>query len=66
MSEPIATAYVVTWRYGDGSASGATAVFLSKARAERMLEILNASDSMRNHKIEAVPLDAITQPEELP
>lgn len=51
------TAYVITWRYSDGSASGATAAFTDKARAHRLLEILNTTDSVRNFKIEAVPFD---------
>jgi hypothetical protein len=51
------TAYVITWRYSDGSGSGATAVFTDKARAERLLEILKA-DAMRDYKVDAVPFDA--------
>jgi hypothetical protein len=58
----MSVAYVITWRYGDGSGSGATAVFLDKTRAERMLEILNASDSMRSFKIETVPMDSEQAP----
>lgn len=49
--------YVITWRYSDGSGSGATAAFTDKSRAEKLVDILLASDSMRNFKIEAVPFD---------
>jgi hypothetical protein len=49
--------YVITWRYGDGSASGAVAGFTDRKRAERLLELLNAQDSMRQFKLEPVPFE---------
>ena len=55
------TAYVITWRYHDNSGSGATAAFTDKDRAEKLLQILNDSDSMRNFKVEAVPFDQSLQ-----
>jgi hypothetical protein len=51
------TAYVITWRYSDGSGGGATAAFSDKARAEKLVELLLANDSARQFKIEAVPFD---------
>lgn len=51
------TVYVVTWRYIDGSGSGATAAFSDKARAEGLVELLIGADSIRQFKIEAVPFD---------
>lgn len=56
------TAYVITWRYSDGSGSGATAAFMDKKRAERLVELLAADTSARNYKIEAVPFDSATAP----
>lgn len=55
-SEP-SIVYVITWRYSDGSGSGATAAFTDKARAEKLVEILDKTDSMQHFKIEAVPFD---------
>lgn len=51
-------AYVVTWRWSDGSGSGATAVFLDRARADALVKIL-AEGSSRDHKVEAVPFDDV-------
>jgi hypothetical protein len=51
-------AYVVTWRWSDGSGSGATAVFMDKARAEVLIKVLTADTASRDYKIEAVPFDA--------
>jgi hypothetical protein len=53
----VETAYVITWRHSDGSGSGATAVFMDRARAEVMLKIL-AENSFVTHKTEAVPFDS--------
>jgi hypothetical protein len=52
------TAYVITWRWSDGSGSGATAAFVNKARAERLIEVLTADTNARDYKIEAVPFDS--------
>lgn len=52
------TAYVITWRWSDGSGSGATAAFVHKARADRLLEVLTADPTGRDYKIEAVPFDS--------
>jgi hypothetical protein len=51
-------AYVITWRYSDGSGSGATAAFTNKARAEVLVQVLQQDVSMRQYKLEAVPFDA--------
>lgn len=52
------TAYVITWRWSDGSGSGATAAFMDKARAEVLLKVLTADPTGRDYKIEAVPFDS--------
>lgn len=59
------TAYVVTWRWSDGSGSGATAAFIDKKRAERLIEVLTADTNGRYYKIEAVPFDSATGAREL-
>jgi hypothetical protein len=56
--EMLETAYVVTWRWSDGSGSGALAVFMDKRRAERLVEALRADCTSRDHNIEAVPFDS--------
>jgi hypothetical protein len=52
------TAYVITWRYSDGSGSGATAVFVDRHRAEVLLGVLTADVASRNYQIEPVAFDA--------
>lgn len=47
--------YVITWRYSDGSSSGAVSAHASKASAEAMLAILNDQDGIRQYVIETVP-----------
>jgi hypothetical protein len=49
--------YVITWRYGDGSGSGAVAGFRTEEAAQNMLAILNQQDSMRNYAIVAIPFE---------
>jgi hypothetical protein len=52
------TVYVIAWRWNDGSGSGATAAFVDKARAERLLEVLTADACGRSYKLEAVAFDS--------
>lgn len=50
--------YVVLWRYGDGSASGAVAAFSTSAAAEKLVALLKDQESRRSFKIEAIPFEA--------
>lgn len=53
-------AYVITWRYRDGSAAGAVGVFWSKESANQMLEVLGKhGDSNRAFSVDAVPCEPL-------
>lgn len=49
--------YVITWRYGDGSGSGALRVFTNKDRAEADLRMLMSVDAGRQFELEEVEWD---------
>ena len=57
--------YVIAWRYGDGSGSGAVSAHGTREDAETMLEILVQQDSMRSFSIHPVPFqDATPAPQD--
>lgn len=49
--------FVITWRYSDGSGSGAVCVCQSADMADRLLSILQAASdgAMRGFSIEQIP-----------
>ena len=50
------TAYVVTWRYTDGSGSGVVSVHWTQQAAERLCRILSThGDTMKTYSVAAVP-----------
>jgi hypothetical protein len=51
-------AYVITWRYSDGSGSGAVAAFVDMERAEALIRILRDEGASRDYRLDAVPFDS--------
>lgn len=50
------TAYVVTWRYLDGSGSGVVSVHWTQQAAEGLCEILSThGDTMKTYGVAVVP-----------